>query len=281
MLARIPGLHAARAAAGAAFAARVVPVAFAVLALSACARRPAMCSRACDDGFACVSGECLRAATVPDVEALDRFGLYQARRLVITPVDIVRLAPGDTQGYAPRVATLGRERDRASVLLLRFAIDLPPESTILSAHVVLDRAPSSEADPSPIALHAARITQAWDARSIAWGRAPLLEDARTPVTTIDDARASVRIDVRALVRRWGRHATDDQGIGIVADRTSLTGVAFALADGGGATDDRTLVLPVRRVRDTPPTFHAAAEATEGPPDPVLPRGPRLEIYVKP
>ena len=250
-------------------------------ALAGCVRPPAMCTRTCDEGFACVAGECLRAETVPDVAALDRFGLYRARRLVLPPVDVTRLAPGDERGEVPRIATLGRERDHASILLLRFALDLPAGATVLDAHVLLDRAPALPADPAPIALHAARIVEPWDARTVAWGRAPRLDDARAPVTTVDPGRPSARIDVGALVKRWRRHAPDDQGIAIVADRASATGMAFALADGVGAREDLAPILPVRTLRDTPPTFHAAAEPSDAPGDARGPRGPRLEIYVKP
>jgi hypothetical protein len=249
-----------------------------------------MCGRACDDGFACVAGECLRNATAPELEAVDKYGLYKARRLVLAPTDVVYLVPGDTapkRGETARVATLGRERDAASIVLLRFALDLPPEATILGAYVVLDRAPAIDADPSPIALHAARIAQGWDAQSVSWGRAPFLSDARSPVTMVDDARTSVRLDVRLLVQRWRAHAPDDHGVAIVADRSSATGVTFTLADGAGASgmsEEGALSLPVRSVRDTPPTFHSTAEAGEPSAEALAsasPRGPRLEVYLRP
>jgi hypothetical protein len=257
------------------------------LASAACARRPAMCSRTCgppgrdDASYACVSGECLRAGAVPAVGALDRFGMYQARRLVLEPIAIARLAPGDRRGELAPVATLGRTRDAGSMLLLRFALDLPPGTSVLEAHVVLDRAPSTDTDTAPVALRAARIVDPWDARSIAWGRAPRLDDAHLPVTTIDDPRAAVRLDVGPLVRRWRRHEPDDQGIAIVADRTSPTGIALATADEAPPVEDRIPVLPVRRLADSPPTYFAPAEAAEGAVEPAAPRAPRLELYVRP
>lgn len=252
-------------------------------ALSGCAgaRPPAMCTRTCDEGYDCVAGECLRIGSRPDVEALDKFGLYKARRLVLPAADVLRLAPGDTEGEVPRVATLGRARDGASLLLLRFALDLPPDATVIDAHVILDRAPASASDPGPIALHAAQIVDPWDARSVAWGRAPHLVELGAPRSIVDAARTSVRIDVRTIVSRWRRHAPDDRGIAIVADRVSATGLTFALADGAGGTDERPPVFPVRTLKDAPPTFHAPASAVEGVGEMVLPHGPRLEVYVRP
>src|ERR1700722_1182883 len=129
-----------------------------------------LASLACAAGPIAVS--CARAPVsvekAQDLGALDKFGLYRARRLVVVPADIARLAPGDTHGEVAPVATLGRARDASSMLLLRFALDLPPDTAILDAHVVLDRAPESEADPAPITLHAARILDRWNPRSLAW-----------------------------------------------------------------------------------------------------------------
>jgi len=101
------------------------------------------------------------------------------------------------------------------------------------------------------------------------------------MTTVDDARTQVRIDVRSLVRRWRLHAADDQGIALVVDRASPTGIAFALADGGGAKSDGALSLPVRTLRDTPPAFHGRAGAAEGFAEARGPNGPRLELYLTP
>jgi hypothetical protein len=254
-----------------------------LLALSACAgaRRPVMCTRTCDEGYECVAGECLRLGNHPDVEALDKFGLYKSRRLVLPAVDVLRLAPGDAEGEVPRVATLGRARDGASLLLLRFALDLPPDATVIEAHVILDRAPASLSDPAPIALHAARIVEPWDARSVAWGRAPRLDESGAPLSIVDPARPSVRIDVRMIVSRWRRHAPEDQGIAIVADRMSATGLTFALADGAGGTEETPPIFPGRTLKDTPPTFHAPANALDVAGEAVVPRGPRLEVYVRP
>ena len=264
----------------------VVAVAFAVVAagasasLEGCTPRVVACQRGCPEGAACVAGECLRAGAVPEVEGLDKFGSYQARRLVIAPVDVVRLASSDTdRASASRVATLGRARDASAVLLLRFAVDLPPAATILEADLVLQRASPFDADPTPVLLHAARILDPWNGGAIAWGRAPRLEEAGGPVTAIDDARRSVRIDVRPLVRRWRSHAPDDQGIALLADRASVTGIAFVLADGEGGGDANFPVLSVRGSKDAPPPFHGGAE--DATVEPARSQGPRLELYVKP
>jgi hypothetical protein len=239
-------------------------VALALVALAACAPHAA--------ATATTTG----AGTIVEVEALDKFGAYRARRLVIEPVAAVRLAPGDAHGEVPRVATLGRERDAGSILLLRFAIDLPPDAAIMGAYVVLDRVASVDPDPRAVPLHAARIVDPWDVRSIAWGRAPRLDDAHLPATRVDGARGTARIDVRSIVQRWRRHAPEDQGIAILADGASTTGMTFAFAD--GAPEDAPPALSVRS--PGPPSLYTTGDPAEGPSDPV-PRGPRLELYVRP
>jgi hypothetical protein len=219
---------------------------------SGCVHRPALCARTCVGAEACVAGECRRSGSPIPVESLDRFDAYQARRLVLPPVEVARLTPGEPAA-APPVATLGRASDAPSILLLRFSVQLPPGVTILEAHVLLERAAPDGEAPGPLALHAARIRTPWDTRSIDWGRAPLLDEGRYPSTTIDDPRRIVRVDVKGLVARWHRHEPDDQGIAIVTEGSTATGMAFALADGRGSGHDTA-------------TLHG--------------QGPRLELYVK-
>jgi hypothetical protein len=249
------------------------------MALASCAPRPVTCLRACDAPFACAANECVRPNAIPAIEARDRLGDPQVRRLVFAATDAARLGPGDAQGSIPRIAILARDRDARAVLLLKFALDLPPGTTIVEAHVVLDRAPAVSSDPTPVTLHAVRIADLWDARSITWGRAPRLDDVHLPSTTIDDARHEVRLDVRPLVRAWRLHAPEDQGIAVVADRTSATGTAFALADGDGSSDHASLPLLVHA--PGPPPVFAGAEGAEGAVEPPPIQGPRLELYVKP
>jgi hypothetical protein len=234
--------------------------AFLALLVAACAPRP-------------VTG------AAPDVEGLDKFGAYRARRMVVAPVEEARLSPGDTRGQLPAVVTLGRARDAGAMLLLRFAVDLPPGVAVMGAYVLLDRVPTAGSDDAEVALHTARIAEPWTLGSLSWGRAPRIEAARSPGRLVGGSRGTVRLDVRALVERWARHDPGDQGIAVLADRVTPTGVAFALEDGVG--DDAPDVPSVRS--PGPPALYTVAAYTDpaheshGAP----PRGPRLELYVRP
>jgi hypothetical protein len=255
-----------------------------LVTMSACAPRPLLCARACDAPFTCASGECVPPEAIPAIEARTRLGEYQARRIVVAPTEVARLAPGDDHGEVLPTVVLGRAGDARAMLLLRFAVDLPAGTSIVEAHIVLDRTPAVDDDPSPVVLHAARIQDRWDARSISWGRAPRLDDARLPATTVDATRREVRIDVRPLVRGWREHSPDDQGIALVADNATPTGTAFALADGTVPSDQAIPPLPTHSTGapGSAPTFVTSPgpEGMDAPAD-TSTRGPRLELYVKP
>jgi len=246
------------------------------LALVACTTRARMCGapNECGPNQGCVAGRCMPDGGVPAIQ--------NAKRVVYPPVDLafIRRGDGAMGGAVPPVVALGRASDSEALLLLRFHVPLPKDATVLEAYVLLERSNAVDSDPTPITLHAARIVDPWDGRSISWGTQPRVEEFRSPATTIDPAaRALVRVDVRDLVQRWRRHEKSDHGIAIVADNSSATGMAFALTVVGEAGE-----------RDTEPTAGATSSIggasvsgseAHGSELPGLQRsGPRLELYVK-
>jgi hypothetical protein len=191
-------------------------------------------------------------------EAIPAIGT--ARRFLYFPVDIAYVSRGDAAELPP-VALLGR--GDGALVLMRFALALPPEVEVLEAYLVLDRAPNVDCDPTPIALHAARVAGVWDARSISWARQPRIEDLGAPSSRVLPAsRALVRLDMRDVVRHWRRRVRDELGVAIVSEGKSATGLAFAMVPAGlGSVRD-----PVLRGN----AEYAGSEVF----------GPRLELYVK-
>ncbi len=191
-----------------------------------CVARARMCSATEDCGAqgACVAGRCLRSGSVAAIQS--------ARRVVAAPVATAYLAQGApaSAGVLPTACTLGKASEPDARLLLRFAVPIPAGATILEAYLLLPRAESIDVDPTAVALHAARVVEPWDPRAVSWARQPRLEETRAPSTTVS-ARTGplVRIDVRALVQRWRLRDGRDQGIAVVAENVSPTGIAFALA----------------------------------------------------
>ncbi len=260
-----------------------VAVAGIAIAASGCATRARMCGapNECGLGQGCVAGRCMPDGGVPAIQ--------NAKRILVTPVDVAFVRRGDAPngGALPPVVALGRAADAEALLLLRFNVAIPKDATVLEAYVMLERTAAVDSDPTPITLHAARIVDPWDGRSISWALQPRIEETRSPSTTVDPAaRALVRLDVRDLVNHWRRHEKSDQGIAVLADTTSATGMAFALTVShesgqmevaepqGAANPGFGGVGPSAgaAVSDGHGTgdFHAGAQRS----------GPRLELYVK-
>jgi hypothetical protein len=210
------------------------------LASIACAPRPRMCtaSTECAAQSACVAGRC--QPDRPNVKpAIDT-----ARRLVVRPVDLGYASRrGGAEGVPP-LFTLGRD---SAVLFLRFAVTLPATANVIEAYVVLHRSDAVDDDPAPISLHATRIVDDWQGRSISWGTQPRQSETRAPSTLVEPSGpALVRLDVRDLVRQWPKHDPRDHGIAVVADNESRTGTTFALLASGAersAVAERTSSAP--------------------------------------
>jgi hypothetical protein len=158
---------------------------------------------------------------------------------------------------------------------------LPAEVHVLEAYLVLERATDGEADPVPITLHATRIVQAWDGRSVSWARQPRFEEAGAPITRVwPSSGRLVRLDVRALVQRWRRRSGEDFGIAVLAEEATSTGIAFALAPEVAKPDDA--LLGPASTPSRAPSFnepHPAPPASIAEPRAQL-QGPLLEVYVK-
>jgi hypothetical protein len=176
-------------------------------------------NRECGGSSFCVGGRCLANNGTAAIQS--------ARRLVFEPVDaayVARRAPGGL----PPVVALGRASDPEAMLLLRFSIPLAKEANLLEAYLLLERADAIDVDPQPLTLHAARIVDAWDGRSTSWPVQPRIEETRSPTTTVQPAAGRfVRLDVHDLVQRWRAREKDDQGLVVLADDATPTGMAFA------------------------------------------------------
>lgn len=217
-------------------AANLVNAFAATLVLSGCVARARMCAAPAECGAqaSCVAGRCQRTGGVPAIQT--------ARRIVLEPVAVAYVRRGEPvrSGALPPSFTLGRESDGEARLYLRFSAPLPREITVVEAYLLLERTRDLDSDPSPITLHAARVTDTWDPRSIAWARQPRIEETRSPSTTVTSAgRSRVRLDVKDLVAHWKSHDKSDQGLVILADTKSPTGIAFAFAPSGNEREPRS------------------------------------------
>jgi hypothetical protein len=234
-----------------------------------------MCATEVDCGTqaSCVAGRCVaRGATA----AIDT-----ARRLVFAPEDLAYLTPGGDR-RDPSIGVLGSLREPRSLILLRFAVPLPPEANVLEAYLVLERATEIDADPGQLMLHTARIVDPWDSRSVSWPRQPRLHEAGAPVTPVTSTSGPlVRLDVRTIVQRWRRRSGDDFGVAILAEGATPTGIALALAPlVGGSRDPFASLAPTVSAQPLSPFDpHPVLAASMA--EPRRERsGPRLELYLR-
>lgn len=228
----------------------------------------------CGAQAACIAGRCQPEARVPVIQSAG------VRRLVIAPIDAAFVRRGDASASASPVFALGRAADGDALLLLRFDVPLAPTTTVVEAYLLLDRSESSDADPSPIVLHASRIIDPWDARTLSWARQPRLDDLRSPSTAATPLRPLVRLDVRELVRGWRAHSRVDQGIAVVAENASPTGISFAFAPPLMESARDADRISASSVRAPPPAFFASTSEDLPPLATGVTSGPRLELYVK-
>jgi hypothetical protein len=238
-----------------------------LLTLCGCALPQHMCTAAgeCGTASSCVAGRCIANGAVPAIAT--------ARRLLYAPVDVAYLRRGGADGM-PEIATLGGSD--GAIALLRFVVPLPAETTVLEAYLLLERATDVDSDPTVVALHAARVVERWDGRSVSWARPPRIEEVGAPVTRVPPASGPwVRLDMRELVQRWRRRGSGDFGVAVLAENSrgvpSSAGLAVALTPMEGRADPGLSVMRVPLAQSSPiPQDAPQAELV----------GPRLELYVR-
>jgi hypothetical protein len=191
---------------------------------TACAPRRQLCAgpAGCSAASECVAGQCLAKNA--------NFPYAGTRRLVLPPADVAYLdGTGPPHGALPPIFTLGRADGGTSRLLLRFDFRLDAGTTLVRASVLLDRSDATVAGLAPVALHAERVIGRWNPRTVSRSTAPPVEDVRLPRTLVTSSGPTlVRVDVTDLARRWLHHDPADQGLVIVAENVTPTGVTFSL-----------------------------------------------------
>jgi len=203
--------------------------------------------------------------------------------MLFEPVELGYVRRGrDGAGEAPAVATLGLGGGR---VFMRFAVPIAPEVTLVEAYVLIDRVLSVDADPTPIAVHLARVADPWDSRSLSWALQPRIEELGSPVTRVlPSAGAVVRLDARLLVERWRlRRRSDELGIAIVAAEDAPSGAdARPGANRGGMA--MAFALAPREPLDSLGSDRGdsvgVAYASSAPNGGQPAMAPRLELYLR-
>lgn len=222
----------------------------------------------CGAQFSCVSGRCLGRGAIAAITSSHRY--------VFAPVDAACVSREGTSVRSRSLATLGR--GDGAVAFFRFSTDLPADADVVEAYLLLERATDIDADPGSLALHAARVSQPWDGSAMTWAHQPRIDEIGAPVTRWRyGASGTIRLDVRAIVKRWLRQDGGEFGIAVITEGTNRTGVSFALEPRPGARDRADPVLgPLSGM----PSAEAAAASTMAEQPRLANVGPELELYVK-
>jgi hypothetical protein len=212
-----------------------------------CVSAPRMCVSEPDCGSqaSCVAGRCLHRGAVAAVTT--------AKRWLFAPVDVGFVARGGEPEPHPTPTTATLGRGDGATALLRFAIALPSDVTVLEAYVLLREDADVDADPVPVALHAARIVAPWRGDAVTWTEPPRIVVVGAPVTRVVPwPGRAVRIDVRDIVARWRRRPDEDFGIAVLCQAAtagasdSVTGITLAMGPmpAGGTREPVSLDGPV-------------------------------------
>jgi hypothetical protein len=224
----------------------------ALLLAVGCAPRPIVCDApgACGVASACVALRCVADGGSPVSD--------KSRRFVRDATDVAFLERGGSvrTGELPATVVLGKAGDGPAAVLFRF--DMPRDVEVQEAYLLVERADDGATDGAGVGLHAERVIGPWDARTVTWLNGPELRDDRAPSLILrQGAPRLLRIDVTSLVKAHPGEPPD-QGLALVADRESPTGVTLA------TVPDMTSPLVGDPHVDEGSRLHA----------------PRLDLYVK-
>ena len=231
-----------------------------------------VCSGAqvCGAGEACVLGRCRPVAEVPAsrdatrlvFDALEwahvRAGAPASRGTALErPASPIVLEAGD--GGAPDDASgtdasepdadarafdeetvagdeaivLGRKGDGPSVLLMRFALDIPPERELELALLVLDPLPSCPRYAGRVDLELAQVLEPWHAESVSFGRQPSLDLPVRAPSVQTATQVPLRLDVTPFVAAWRENRSRYHGLALVSAGTSASGACYSAGVSSG------------------------------------------------
>lgn len=178
-----------------------------------------------------------------DVVAGDRAGIHDGVQQVVLELQadadtVLDSARPDTPLGASPLLTVGHAAGAARAanrVLLRFSLDgLPPDSTIISATLVLDTVAVS--GQSEVWLEQGRIQEAWSEAIATWSSQPQVQPGRASL--VGPALGELALDVGYLVEAW--QAAPDSNFGLAlwvkanewdAGRTRSFASREATADG--------------------------------------------------
>ena len=184
---------------------------------------PKVCSHRarCKLGYACVLGRCRRNKTLPVAT--------KSMRVSYAPEDIAEVDGNATRGPAKLgpFFLLGKKGAGETKLLMRFKVELPVETVLQRALLVLEPMPRCGRRPGYVRLELADLLAPWQSDTVSSRRLPRMS---TPMFTGNHAvlpARALRLDVTSLVRQWEEHRGRYHGVALIASGTSPSGGCYS------------------------------------------------------
>ena len=158
---------------------------------------------------------------------------FEGERVVVSPnrMAVLSARGDDTSAWAGELPT-GRTSRGSCVLLLHFPTPWGSRSRIAGAYLILEPLPGAPPIAEDVSLSVSRILEPWVAGEVSYRRQPRLAPASAVTRTGPDLGRSLRIDVTALVQRWGDGRSGDHGMALVAETAGLATTSFDLGGSG-------------------------------------------------
>jgi hypothetical protein len=201
-------------------------IAFIALALAACGPRVVPCTsvEGCAKNQACSAGRC--AAVGSEIAPAD------ARRVLVAPSEIAVVSSRGGGSPMPAEIPLGGQTSGSIVVLLRFPTPWGNRVRVASAFLTLEPSPGAVPETEPVPVTVARVLEPWSASDVSWARLPRLSAPEARALATARPPKTLRIDVTAIVQRWARERTNDQGIALMSGPEATVGATYATGVSG-------------------------------------------------
>ena len=198
------------------------------LALAGCRARPIPCMspEGCAPSQSCTAGRCVAPSSEVAPES--------ARRIRVLPIEmaVVSSRGGGGGGSLPPEIALGGAALGSIVVLLKFPTPWGNHVRVASAFLTLEPSEGSLPETQPVEVSVSRVLEPWSKAEVSWGRLPRLSTPEARAFATASPPKTLRIDVSAIVQRWARGRTNEQGIALMTGPDASTGATYSTGISG-------------------------------------------------
>ncbi len=155
-----------------------------------------------------------------------------ARRVLVAPSEIAVVSSNGAGSSLPAQLPLGGAGSGSIVVLMRFPTPWGNRVRVASAFLTLEPSPGALPESEPVPVAVSRVLEPWSASDVSWARLPRLSAPEARALATARPPKTLRIDVTAIVQRWTRERTNDQGIALMTSPQAPVGATYATGVSG-------------------------------------------------